>query len=208
MRLPDDSLRIYYVRRPDGTSIRSVGSTDGGLTWSDDRHEFDLPGAAYYAIQVFPDDEGAYLIRGRLEPQVAALLMRAIEAASDALYQGSVPETTPEQRRADALALLVERALERGFEDCGPSREAEGVSEETARVHLSMSERYTVIVHVDADGLREDGENGGAGPPDGPTSRPDFADAHRHRRGLPGGWHRDHDPGPALLRVKFRDFPP
>lgn len=68
-------------------------------------------------LSIFPDDEGAYLIRGRLEPQVAALLMRAIEAASDALYNGSVPETTPEQRRADALAFLVERALEDGFEE-------------------------------------------------------------------------------------------
>jgi hypothetical protein len=38
--------------------------------------------------------------------------MRAIEAASDALYRGSVPETTPEQRRADALMFLVERAME------------------------------------------------------------------------------------------------
>jgi hypothetical protein len=84
-------------------------------------------------LSIFPDDEGAYVIRGRLEPQVAALLMRAIEAASDMLYNGSVPQTTPEQRRADALALLVERALG-------------GVSAETP---LPASERYTVIVHVE-----------------------------------------------------------
>jgi hypothetical protein len=89
-------------------------------------------------LSIFPDDEGAYLIRGRLEPQVAAMVMRAIEAASDALYQGSVPDTTPEQRRADALALLVERALAPG-----------GVSAETP---LPASERYTVIVQIDEDG--------------------------------------------------------
>ena len=64
-------------------------------------------------LSIFPDDEGAYLIRGRLEPQVAVLLMRAIEAASDALYAGSVPETTPEQRRADALAAMP--SLDRAF---------------------------------------------------------------------------------------------
>jgi hypothetical protein len=68
------------------------------------------------SVSVFPDDEGGYVIRGRLEPEVGALVMRAIEAASDALYRGSVPETTPEQRRADALALLAERALAAGFE--------------------------------------------------------------------------------------------
>jgi hypothetical protein len=95
-------------------------------------------------LSIFPDDEGAYLIRGRLEPQVAVLLMRAIEAASDALYKGSVPDVTPEQRRADALALLVERAL---------AREAESVSAETPPAsNLPVSERYTVLVHVEADG--------------------------------------------------------
>jgi hypothetical protein len=104
-------------------------------------------------LSIFPDDEGAYLIRGRLEPQVAVLLMRAIEAASDALYKGSVPEITPEQRRADALALLVERAFARGFE---PLDDPEGASAEAApaqtRVQLAASERYTVLVHVEADG--------------------------------------------------------
>jgi hypothetical protein len=96
-------------------------------------------------LSIFPNEEGAYLIRGRLEPEVAVLLMRAIEAASDALYQGSVPDVTPEQRRADALALLVERALARGFD---PSDAPEGASAEA----LPMSERYTVLVHVEADG--------------------------------------------------------
>ena len=67
------------------------------------------------SFSVFPDDAGGYRVAGRLEPEVGALLMRAIEAASDALYRGSVPETTPEQRRADALALLAERAMAAGF---------------------------------------------------------------------------------------------
>jgi hypothetical protein len=62
-------------------------------------------------LSVFPDDHGAYQVRGQLDPEAGALLMRAIEAASDALFRGSVPEITPEQRRADALALLAELAL-------------------------------------------------------------------------------------------------
>jgi hypothetical protein len=95
-------------------------------------------------LSVFPADDGTYLVRGRLDPEVGALLMRAIEAASDALYRGSVPETTPEQRRADALAHLAERALEAGFEEGG----------------CCSAERYTVVLHADGATLEEDGEPG------------------------------------------------
>jgi hypothetical protein len=37
-------------------------------------------------LSVFPGEDGMYVVRGRLMPEVAAVLMRAIEAASDALY--------------------------------------------------------------------------------------------------------------------------
>jgi hypothetical protein len=75
------------------------------------------------SFSVFPDGEGMYLVRGRLTPEVAAVLMRAIEAAGDALYaaQGAddapsdEPRPDPEQRRADAVGLLAERALAAGF---------------------------------------------------------------------------------------------
>ena len=40
-------------------------------------------------FSVFPDDDGMYVVRGRLTPEMGALLMRAIEAASDALYKKS-----------------------------------------------------------------------------------------------------------------------
>ncbi len=75
------------------------------------------------------DDDGMVVVRGRLDPEVGALLMRAVEAASDALYreearggeprpnaaQAEVDQTRPEQRRADAVGLLAERALAAGF---------------------------------------------------------------------------------------------
>jgi hypothetical protein len=85
-------------------------------------------------LSVFPDEDGSYLIRGKLDPEVGALLMRAIEAASDALYRGSVPDTTPEQRRADALGLLAERALAVGLSDVSRGTPAE---------------RYMVVLHVE-----------------------------------------------------------
>ena len=94
-------------------------------------------------LSVFPADDGSYLVRGRLDSEAGALLMRAIEAASDALYAGSVPEATPEQRRADALGLLAERALEAGF------------AGEACR-----AERHLVVLHVEPGTLEEEGEPG------------------------------------------------
>jgi hypothetical protein len=39
------------------------------------------------SFSVFPDEEGMYVVRGRLPAEVGAMLMRAVEAASDALYR-------------------------------------------------------------------------------------------------------------------------
>ena len=61
--------------------------------------------------------DGMYVVRGRLEPEVGAVLMRAIGAASDALYRGEDADARPHnrQRRADAAGLVAERALAAGF---------------------------------------------------------------------------------------------
>ena len=37
-------------------------------------------------FSVFPDEDGMYVVRGRLDPEVGVALMRAVEAASDALF--------------------------------------------------------------------------------------------------------------------------
>ena len=67
-------------------------------------------------FSVFPDEEGMYVVRGRLDPEVGAMLMRAVDAASDALFRdSSSEEIEPKQRRADAVGLLAERALAVGF---------------------------------------------------------------------------------------------
>ena len=79
------------------------------------------------SFSVFPDEEGMYEVKGRLTPEVGALLMRAVEAASDALYREKGPksvsyETSFEDaahRRADALGLVAERAMAAGFSSPG-----------------------------------------------------------------------------------------
>ncbi len=117
------------------------------------------------SFSIFPDGEGMYLVRGRLTPEVAAVLMRAVEAASDALYakradgDGAGPgadgpdervdeRPDPEQRRADAVGLLAERALAVGF------------AGEDAPISGSRAERYQVVLHVEPETLRADGEPG------------------------------------------------
>jgi hypothetical protein len=110
------------------------------------------------SFSVFPDEEGMYVVKGRVTPEVGALLMRAVEAGSDALYREkgakSVSAETRSreaaQRRADALALVAERALAAGFDSSADS---------SARAPLSgtRAERYQVMLHVDAETLSEDG---------------------------------------------------
>jgi hypothetical protein len=102
-------------------------------------------------LHIYQDDDGSVVIHGRLEPEVGALVMRALEAARETLYQqGRVvdpdqrnhPQADPPstgQQQADALALLAETALHHGM-DPG-----------------AAAERYQVVVHVDAAVLTDAG---------------------------------------------------
>src|SRR5438445_10370035 len=76
------------------------------------------------ALHVYQDEDGMVVLRGRLEPEVGALLLQALAAARESLYQrargrekaaspGGVSAETPPmaQQQADALALLAETAL-------------------------------------------------------------------------------------------------
>ena len=118
------------------------------------------------ALSVFPDEDGMYVVKGRLPAEVGALLMRAVEAASDALYReergppgaeaeadtGRAADTqkAAAQRRADALGLLAERALAAGF----------GARDEEVPVSGTRAERYQVVLHVEAETLKAEGEPG------------------------------------------------
>jgi len=103
------------------------------------------------ALRVYLDEDGMVVLKGRLEPEVGALLMQALAAARETLYQrarrrektvpdfGSVSaETFPVgQQQADALALLAETALHHGLDPGTPG------------------ERYQVVVHIDAPVLAD-----------------------------------------------------
>src|SRR5438876_9305820 len=81
------------------------------------------------ALHIYKDEDGMVVIRGRLAPEVGAVVMKALEAARETLYRRSwqtfadatpegVPAETPSmaQQQADALALVAETALHHGID--------------------------------------------------------------------------------------------
>src|SRR5262249_38101838 len=77
------------------------------------------------ALQVYPDEDGMFVVRGRLEPEVGAMLVRALEAAREALYAKNPapavggPELdppTPAQRQAGCLAFGGETGAAKGLD--------------------------------------------------------------------------------------------
>jgi hypothetical protein len=103
-------------------------------------------------LSVFPDEEGMYVVKGRLSAEVGALLMRALEAVGDQLFREQEAATADTdavreaaRRRADAVGLLAERALARGDE---------------APLSGTRAERYQVVLHVEPDTLSAEAEPG------------------------------------------------
>jgi 5-methylcytosine-specific restriction endonuclease McrA len=104
------------------------------------------------ALHVYQDEDGMVVLRGRLEPEVGALLIQALAAARETLYQRSRAEAAPRpaeadapttsQQQADALGLLAETALHHGLDPGAPG------------------ERYQVVVHVDAPALADPDQPG------------------------------------------------
>jgi 5-methylcytosine-specific restriction endonuclease McrA len=105
------------------------------------------------ALHVHQDEDGTVVVRGRLAPEAGALLLRALAAARDSLYQKVEPgEDAPTfpQQQADALTLLSETALHQGLDPGAPG------------------ERYQVVVHVDAAVLTDADQPGQSVLEDGP----------------------------------------
>jgi Domain of unknown function (DUF222)/HNH endonuclease len=105
-------------------------------------------------LQVFEDGDGMIVVRGRLTPEVGALLRRALESGREMLYQRAQRDALAEeaapadgppthaQQQADALALVAESALHHSLDPGAPG------------------ERYQVVVHVDAPALADPAQPG------------------------------------------------
>ena len=126
------------------------------------------------------DENGMFVIRGRLAAEAGEVLMKALDAAGERLYAGkgsddgrdnAKTERPPIGKvRAEALALVAESALKAGL-DSG-----------------SSGDRYQVVVHVNEDELRAPALGAsclGADVPAGTSGTPQCGsagakDGHRH----------------------------
>lgn len=82
------------------------------------------------------DENGMFVIRGRLAPEAGEVVMKALKAASEKLYAEQQEDRPSAGKvRADALALVAESALKGGL-DPG-----------------SSGDRYQVVVHVSEEEL-------------------------------------------------------
>jgi hypothetical protein len=93
------------------------------------------------SVSCWVDEDGMVILRARLTAEQGAVLQRALEAATDRLYQDGrdaeppdrvQEEVTWDQRRADALTLMAESALNADF-DRG-----------------AAADRHQVVLHVEA----------------------------------------------------------
>jgi len=93
-------------------------------------------------VTTYVDDDGMLVLRARLRPELGAVVQRALDAATDRLYleskDAAAPasvseEVTAAQRRADALGLMAECALDANL-DKG-----------------SAADRYQVVLHLESE---------------------------------------------------------
>jgi hypothetical protein len=139
---PETEARLLAVGRA-GTTEHVARIVRG---WRRVDHQAEAREAALQhasrALHVYPDSAGTVRIKGRLTAEVGALLVQALAAARETLYQQrrrSEPDADPptmEQQQADAFALLAE-ALHHGLDPGNPG------------------ELYQVVVHVDAEVLAD-----------------------------------------------------
>jgi hypothetical protein len=98
-------------------------------------------------LNLYQDDDGFWVLRGRFTPEQGALISKALDAAKDQLFEEhkQVPEEQAPpcpiaSRRADALERVAENFL------AGADHDASG------------GDRYLVNIHTQADALRAVGD--------------------------------------------------
>ena len=163
--------------------VRAWRRVDRTAEAADDRRRH-----ASRVLHTWVDDDGMVVIRGRLTPEVGAVVRRALEAALDedrraaASREPGEPDPVDEvvgvapsfgQRQADALGVVAESALA-GDLDRG-----------------TAGDRYQVVLHVDTGTLAADADvPAGTSPP---------AQRHHPSHGAPMGCPgpRRPEPGPG-----------
>ena len=169
--------------------VRAWRRVDRTAETADDRRRH-----ASRVLHTWMDDDGMVVIRGRLTPEVGAVVRRALEAALDedrrAAASREPGETDPVdeavgvapsfgQRQADALGVVAESAL------------AGGLDRGTA------GDRYQVVLHVDAGTLAGDVDVPAGTSPPARSGRPPQSETPSR---CPGPPLLQHDLGAAANR--------
>src|SRR5258706_5006116 len=100
------------------------------------------------ALYVYQDEDGMFVIRGRLTPEVGAVVRQALAAACDRMFvkpqdePPGVMAPSAGQLQTDALAMIAEAALHHDLDPGAPG------------------ERYQVVVHVDEPVLADPDQPG------------------------------------------------
>ena len=110
------------------------------------------------SLRVYQDTDGMFVIRGRLTPEIGAVVRHALDAACERMRAVDHPispdQCTPSasQLQADALGMIAEAALHHDLDPGAPG------------------ERYQVVLHVDAPVLSDPDQPGQSALEDGPNS--------------------------------------
>jgi len=122
-------------------------------------------------LQTYTDEDGMVVVRGRLPPEVGAMLQQALNTAADALRRQqweeerkrdededgekyhTEPEDVERSMRVEALGLVAEQALKSGLI-------AEPADEEAGSGKRAAQPKNLVVVHVDAEVLADPKKHG------------------------------------------------
>ncbi|MCY3969777.1 MAG: DUF222 domain-containing protein [Acidobacteria bacterium] len=145
------------------------------------------------------DENGMFVIRGRLAPEAGEVVMKALKAAGEKLHAEQQEDRPPAGKvRADALALVAESALKGGL-DPG-----------------SSGDRYQVVVHVSDEELTTPANGSAIGcmscvsaetPAEHVSAETPPAHQHEHAAVAAGGEHVSAEAPPRLQPAHGRASP-
>ena len=159
------------------------------------------------SLRTWVDDDGMVVVRGRLTPEVGAVLRRALDAACDEARRAPEPDGGDEAAVANAEAAAAVAAAGGGEQPTLAQRQADaiGVVAEAALAggldKGTAGDRYQVVLHVDAAALAEPRDV-----PAGTSAGSTAASEPRARRGevpagTPAGAASDSGPQGGAVRV-------
>ncbi len=188
---PENEKRLLNIAKSSPTShlervVRAWRNLDG----IQEREHADYQRRKRY-LKMYTDEDGMVVLKGRLTPEVGAVLKRALDAAQDKLFQESdVSAEKRTEHASPAEATGLNHTSEGGFDEPYENRRSDAlglVAESALENDLdpgTRGDRYQVVVHVDKQVLEDPNKPGQSVLEDGPwisaeTSRRIACDASK-----------------------------